>query len=151
MGVHHYPRIYGRSQFFPPAVALRGRFGRAAASVGSRGGAAMNVPMVDLRPMLAATEPAWRANLERLFDRMHFILGEQVAAFEEELATAFGAKFAVTVGSGTSAIELGLRGLWAWAAVTKCSCPRSPRPSRRRLCSRRDAGCASPTSMSSSY
>jgi dTDP-3-amino-3,4,6-trideoxy-alpha-D-glucose transaminase len=40
---------------------------------------------------------------------MHFILGEQVAAFEAELAAAFGAKHAVAVGSGTAAIELGLR------------------------------------------
>jgi len=69
----------------------------------------MTVPMVNLRPMLAATEPAWRANLERLFERMQFILGEQVAAFEQELAAAFGARFAVAVGTGTAAIELGLR------------------------------------------
>jgi hypothetical protein len=62
--------------------------------------------MVDLRPMLAATETAWRGNLARLFERMHFILGEQVECFERELATAFGAKHAV--GTGT-AIELGLR------------------------------------------
>ena len=48
----------------------------------------MSIPMVDLRPMLAATEPAWRANLERLFERMQFILGEQVDAFERELAAA---------------------------------------------------------------
>jgi dTDP-3-amino-3,4,6-trideoxy-alpha-D-glucose transaminase len=65
--------------------------------------------MVNLRPMLAATEPAWRANLARLFDRMHFILGEQVSAFEQELAAAFGARHAVAVGTGTAAIELGLR------------------------------------------
>lgn len=65
--------------------------------------------MVDLRPLLAATEPAWRANLERLFDRMQFVLGEQVAAFEQELAQAWGAKFAVAVGSGTAALELSLR------------------------------------------
>jgi dTDP-3-amino-3,4,6-trideoxy-alpha-D-glucose transaminase len=69
------------------------------------------IPMVNLRPMLAATEPAWRANLERLFDRLHFILGEQVAAFETELAEAFGAKHAVAVGTGTAAIELGLRAI----------------------------------------
>ena len=69
----------------------------------------MTLPMVDLRPMLAATEPAWRANLARLFDRMQFILGELVAAFETELAQAFGSRFAVTVGSGTAAIELSLR------------------------------------------
>jgi dTDP-3-amino-3,4,6-trideoxy-alpha-D-glucose transaminase len=59
--------------------------------------------------MLEATEPAWRANLAQLFDRMHFILGPQVEAFERELAAAFGAKHAVGVGSGTDAIELALR------------------------------------------
>ena len=71
----------------------------------------MKIPMVNLRPMLEATEPAWRDNLARLFDRMHFILGEQVAAFETELAAAFGARHAVAVGSGTAAIELALRAL----------------------------------------
>jgi dTDP-4-amino-4,6-dideoxygalactose transaminase len=69
----------------------------------------MTIRTVDLRPMLAATEPAWRANLERLFERMQFILGEQVDAFERELAAAWGARFAVTAGSGTAAIELGIR------------------------------------------
>ena len=69
----------------------------------------MTVPMVDLRPMLAATRPAWSANLERLFDRMQFVLGEQVAAFEQEFAAMLGAKFAVTVGTGTAAIEIALR------------------------------------------
>jgi dTDP-4-amino-4,6-dideoxygalactose transaminase len=69
----------------------------------------MTIPMVDPRPMLAATETAWRANLERLFERMQFILGEQVDAFERELAAALGAGFAVTVASGTAAIELSLR------------------------------------------
>jgi dTDP-3-amino-3,4,6-trideoxy-alpha-D-glucose transaminase len=65
--------------------------------------------MVNLGPMLAATEPAWRANLDRLFQRMHFILGEQVDSFEQELAAAWGAKYAVAVGTGTAAIELGIR------------------------------------------
>jgi len=73
------------------------------------GGAAVSVPMVNPRPLLADTEPQWRANLARLFDRSHFILGEQVETFERELAAAFGAAYAVGVGSGTAAIELGLR------------------------------------------
>jgi dTDP-4-amino-4,6-dideoxygalactose transaminase len=73
------------------------------------GDSRMTVPMVDLRPLLAATEPIWRANLKRLFDSMQFILGEQVAAFEQELAAAWGARFAVAVGSGTAALELSLR------------------------------------------
>jgi len=65
--------------------------------------------MVNLRGMLAATEPAWRRNLERLFAAMQFVLGEQVAALEGELAEALEAKFAVGVGSGTAALELSLR------------------------------------------
>jgi dTDP-4-amino-4,6-dideoxygalactose transaminase len=65
--------------------------------------------MVNLRSMLEAVGPVWRANLRRLFAGSQFILGEQVAEFERELAIAFGAKYAVTVGSGTSALELCLR------------------------------------------
>ena len=65
--------------------------------------------MVNLRPLLNTTEQSWRANLERLFERMQFILGEQVEAFEQELADAWGARFAVGVGSGTAALELALR------------------------------------------
>ena len=67
------------------------------------------IPMVNLRLLLDATEREWRANLNRMFERMQFIQGEQVSRFEEELAQAFGAGFAVAVGTGTAAIELGLR------------------------------------------
>src|SRR5262249_54104173 len=81
-----------------------------AAAVGASGDPGMSVPMVNLRPLLAATETAWKANLARLFERMQFVLGEQVAAFEEELAAAWGAGFAVAVGSGTAALELAMRG-----------------------------------------
>jgi dTDP-3-amino-3,4,6-trideoxy-alpha-D-glucose transaminase len=65
--------------------------------------------MLDLRPLLAETGPAWRANLGCLFARMQFVLGEQVAAFESEFAAAMRARFAVAVASGTAAIDLGLR------------------------------------------
>lgn len=68
----------------------------------------MKIPMVNLRPMLEAA-PEWRGHLERMFERMHFVLGEQVAAFEKEMAEAFGARFAVGVGTGTAAIELAIR------------------------------------------
>lgn len=67
------------------------------------------IPLMNLRPSLEAAAPEWRARLERMFDRMHFILGEQVAAFEREFALATGARYAAGVGSGTGAIELCLR------------------------------------------
>ena len=69
----------------------------------------MNIPMFNIAPQLRATEAAWKANLDRLFQRMHFICGEQLAAFEGEFAGEMGAKFAVGTGSGTAAIELCLR------------------------------------------
>ena len=59
--------------------------------------------------MLQATSKDWRANLRRLFQRSHFILGEELRAFEAEFAAALGGKFSVGVANGTSAIELCLR------------------------------------------
>jgi dTDP-3-amino-3,4,6-trideoxy-alpha-D-glucose transaminase len=69
----------------------------------------MSVPMVNLGPMLLKTRAAWPANLTQLFEAGQFILGLQVSEFEREFAAASGAKYAVAVGSGTAAIELGLR------------------------------------------
>ncbi|MFB3778660.1 MAG: DegT/DnrJ/EryC1/StrS family aminotransferase [Bryobacteraceae bacterium] len=69
----------------------------------------MNIPMLELRPQLAAAEPKLSRYLSRLFGRMQFILGEQVALFERELARRLDAAYAVGVGSGTAALELCLR------------------------------------------
>ncbi len=69
----------------------------------------MPVPAVNLRPAIEATAAEWRANLDRLFERSQFILGEQVQAFEREFAAHHGARFAIGLGSGTAAIELCLR------------------------------------------
>jgi len=67
------------------------------------------IPQVNLRPLLQATSRDWRANLRRLFQRSHFILGEELRAFEVEFAAALGGRFSVGVANGTSAIELCLR------------------------------------------
>jgi dTDP-3-amino-3,4,6-trideoxy-alpha-D-glucose transaminase len=69
----------------------------------------MNIPMFNIGPQLQATEGVWKVNLDRLFQRMHFICGEQLTAFEQEFAAGMGAKFAVGTGTGTAAIELCLR------------------------------------------
>jgi dTDP-3-amino-3,4,6-trideoxy-alpha-D-glucose transaminase len=67
------------------------------------------IPQVNLRPLLRATSREWRANLRRLFKRSHFILGEELRAFEVEFAAALGGNFSVGVANGTAAIELCLR------------------------------------------
>ena len=69
----------------------------------------MKIPPVNFKALLDATEPVWRARLEEVFARQHFILGDQLAAFEREFAAAIGARFSVGVGTGTAAIELCLR------------------------------------------
>src|SRR5258708_39251364 len=69
----------------------------------------MLVPQANLRPLLRTTSREWRANLRRLFQRSHFILGEELRAFELEFAAAMGGKFSIGVSNGTSAIELCLR------------------------------------------
>jgi dTDP-3-amino-3,4,6-trideoxy-alpha-D-glucose transaminase len=65
--------------------------------------------MAGLGPQLKATEGEWRRNLDRLFARAHFVLGEEVASFEREFAAHEGAAWAIGVGSGTDALELCLR------------------------------------------
>jgi dTDP-3-amino-3,4,6-trideoxy-alpha-D-glucose transaminase len=69
----------------------------------------MRIPFVNLRPAIEAARAAWEARLAEMFARSHFILGDQVAAFERELAAAMGARRAAGVGTGTAAIELALR------------------------------------------
>ena len=69
------------------------------------------IPMFNIAPQLAATEAAWKANLARLFERMHFISGEQLQAFEQEFAGCHGSEGSSRwgVGTGTAAIEICLR------------------------------------------
>jgi dTDP-3-amino-3,4,6-trideoxy-alpha-D-glucose transaminase len=69
----------------------------------------MRIPVANLKPALDRTESAWKARLDALFGRMHFILGPEVAGFEQAFAAYCGARFAIGVGTGTAAVELCLR------------------------------------------
>ena len=51
------------------------------------------------------------AAIRRVIDRGWFILGPEVAAFEEEFAAVSGARFAVGVNTGTDALALAMRAL----------------------------------------
>jgi dTDP-4-amino-4,6-dideoxygalactose transaminase len=51
------------------------------------------------------------AAVKRVLDSGHYVLGEEVSAFEAEFAAFIGARHAVGVASGTDAIELMLRAL----------------------------------------
>jgi dTDP-4-amino-4,6-dideoxygalactose transaminase len=71
----------------------------------------LSVPFVDFRAHVAALRPELDAAVSRVLDSGWFILGPEGAAFESELAAAFGAREAVAVANGTEAIQLALEAL----------------------------------------
>jgi dTDP-4-amino-4,6-dideoxygalactose transaminase len=66
--------------------------------------AMIEVPAVDLHAQHAALMPALEAAARRVLASGRFILGEEVAAFERELAAAQGVARAVALSSGTDAL-----------------------------------------------
>lgn len=81
------------------------------------------VPFMTLAP--GPDAGAIREAIERVITRGWFVLGPEVAAFEEEFAAASGAKFAVGVGNGTDALALALRALGIGAGDEVVTAPLS--------------------------
>jgi dTDP-4-amino-4,6-dideoxygalactose transaminase len=73
--------------------------------------AEMRVPLLDLRAQYASVGPAVEAAVRRVLEGGHYILGEDVAAFEQELAARTGVAHAVGVSSGSDALLVGLQAL----------------------------------------
>jgi dTDP-4-amino-4,6-dideoxygalactose transaminase len=68
----------------------------------------MNVPLLDLKEQNSLLRPQIEAALGRVLDSNGFILGNEVAALEKELAEYCGTKYAIGCASGSDAILLGL-------------------------------------------
>src|SRR5215216_5871691 len=68
-----------------------------------------NIPLVDLRG--AATDPELREAVQRVIGSTRFILGPEVASFEQAFAAYCGTRYAIGVGSGTAALHLALHSL----------------------------------------
>jgi dTDP-4-amino-4,6-dideoxygalactose transaminase len=66
------------------------------------------IPLVDLKAQYQLLKPEIDAAIQRVIDTTAFINGPDVHAFEQEFAASCGARYAVGVGSGTSAIQLTL-------------------------------------------
>src|SRR5262245_40038762 len=66
------------------------------------------VPFVDLKAQYRSIKPEIDAAISRVLESSQFILGSEVAAFEEEFAAYTHARFAVAANSGTSALHLAL-------------------------------------------
>lgn len=69
----------------------------------------LSVPFVDLKAQYASIKDEIRPAIEKVLASTHFIGGEYVKTFEEDLARYVGAKYAVGVSSGTAALELALK------------------------------------------
>ncbi|MCS7081071.1 MAG: DegT/DnrJ/EryC1/StrS family aminotransferase [Chloracidobacterium sp.] len=69
------------------------------------------IPILNLEPQYRALRPALHAAMERVCASQRFILGEEVTAFEAEVAQYLGAAHAVGVNSGTDALVIALRAL----------------------------------------
>jgi dTDP-4-amino-4,6-dideoxygalactose transaminase len=69
------------------------------------------VPFVDLPRQIRALRGELDTAIARVLNHGRFILGPEVAAFEEAWAAVCGVKHAVGVGSGTDALQLILRAL----------------------------------------
>jgi dTDP-3-amino-3,4,6-trideoxy-alpha-D-glucose transaminase len=71
----------------------------------------MPVPLFDPSSPLAPLRDDLRAAVTRVLDSEQFILGPEVAAFEQELAAYTGAQHALGVANGTEALTIALRAL----------------------------------------
>jgi dTDP-4-amino-4,6-dideoxygalactose transaminase len=68
----------------------------------------VKIPLVDLKAQYARIKPEVDAAIQRVVDTQNFILGQEVARFEEAFASYVGARGAVGVASCTSGLQLAL-------------------------------------------
>jgi dTDP-4-amino-4,6-dideoxygalactose transaminase len=66
------------------------------------------IPFVDLKAQYRSIKPDIDTAIARVLESGEFVLGSEVAAFEEEFAAYCQANYAVAVNSGTSALHLAL-------------------------------------------
>jgi dTDP-4-amino-4,6-dideoxygalactose transaminase len=68
----------------------------------------LKIPLVDLKAQYEAVREEVDAAVHRVLQQGQYILGSEVRAFEEEIATYCGTKYAAGVASGTDALRLAL-------------------------------------------
>jgi len=66
------------------------------------------IPFLDLKAQYASIKPEVDAAIHGVLDSCGYILGPEVAKFEEEFAAYSGARFGIGVNTGTSALHLAL-------------------------------------------
>lgn len=71
----------------------------------------MGIPLFDTREQLELLRPEIEARMKAVLDSGRFILGPEVAGFEEEFARYLGVEQVIGVANGTDALTIGLRAL----------------------------------------
>ena len=66
------------------------------------------IPFVDLKTQYQSIKPEIDAAVLGVLESTQFVLGSEVAAFEEEFAAYSGCRFGIALNSGTSALHLAL-------------------------------------------
>ncbi|MBJ7459699.1 MAG: DegT/DnrJ/EryC1/StrS family aminotransferase [Thermoleophilaceae bacterium] len=67
-----------------------------------------SIPLFDTASNLTGLRPQLDAAIKRVLDSGRYILGPEVAAFENEFADYVGTEFAIGVGNGTDALSIAL-------------------------------------------
>ena len=71
----------------------------------------IKIPILDLKPQYQILKDEIKEAINRVLESAHFIMGEDVKLFEQEVATYLGVQHAIAVNSGTDALVIGLRSL----------------------------------------
>ena len=66
------------------------------------------IPFLDLKAQYRQIKPEIDVAVARVIDSAQFVLGLEVAAFEERFAAYCGTKYCIALNSGTSALHLAL-------------------------------------------
>src|SRR6266699_3476883 len=68
----------------------------------------IKVPYLDLKAQYQSIKPEIDAAISRVLESCQFVLGSEVAAFEQNFATYCGTSECIALNSGTSALHLAL-------------------------------------------
>ncbi|HEY4294055.1 DegT/DnrJ/EryC1/StrS family aminotransferase [Luteibacter sp.] len=77
------------------------------------------VPFLELREVNAAHADELKAAVARVIDSGHYVLGEELSAFEREFARWCGVRHAIGVGNGLDALSLVLRAYMELGAMNE--------------------------------
>lgn len=71
----------------------------------------MEIPFIDLKLQYQALKPSIDARIQKVLDHGQYIMGPEVAELEGKLAKYTGARYCITVASGTEALLIALMAL----------------------------------------